>query len=341
MKTRFFLTFVLSALLAIPCSADIPKFRAAAFTDDGVLYLIAPDGEEQILSDSVELTESGLMAAPICLSGNMVFYIDPSDVWRAIDFKGNRVSLFDKNEYPFCYDEETEIPYPPISAGGRFYLPDNSDGPVVWGCVDNTGKVVIPFDYSICNVSEDLVVMGGKEGGEKDEPLFIDKTTQKVICKPDVNIMSYSYFSEGLIWVYKDVEGEAYGGFVDKQGKTVVPFKYDMSYSSKFVNGRAKVMNYEGQCFYVDRQGNETLIDDDTAGESENTYPILSLDDDERYVFQDENGKVLFTCDYSEGYFKNGYCPVMLDEKWGFIDKTGKLVVPCKYTFVTSFESVD
>ena len=335
MKTRFLLTFVFSSLLALTCYAeDIPKIRAAALTENGGLCLISPNGEEQILSDYVEVTESEMLGGPVMLSGNAVFYIDPSDAWRAIDINGRRISLFDNNDYHVCYDEETEMPYVPVSAGSRFFIPDDSEGYVVWGAVDNTGKNVIPFVYKLCHASEGIIALGWKEGSEKDETLFIDMKTQKTLCKPDVTLLSESFFSEGLIWVSNE-EGEC--GFIDKHGKIAVPLKYSYEPGRRFINGRAIVCNDEGETVSVDKQGNETILDDDIEEEREKSYPAFIWEEDGTHSLINEKGDKLFSCEYTEGIFHNGYCAVMRDGKWGFVDKSGKLAVPCRYSNVTNF----
>ena len=58
------------------------------------------------------------------------------------------------------------------------------------------------------------------------------------------------------------------------------------------------------------------------------------IEEDGKYGFADESGKVVIPCKWREAalFFSEGLAKVKDDnEKLGFIDKTGKVVIPCKW----------
>ena len=99
-------------------------------------------------------------------------------------------------------------------------------------------------------------------------------------------------FYENKELSYKELNGK--WGYNDKNGKEVVPFKYDSA--NLFSEGLAHV-RLNGKYGYIDKTGKEVI-------------PL-------KY-------------DYA-GPFSEGLSLVKLNDKYGYIDKTGKEVVPLKY----------
>ena len=121
-------------------------------------------------------------------------------------------------------------------------------------------------------------------------------------------------FREGLSAVgkyFKDDSGEFYYciGYIDKNGRTVLPFEY--SFATVFSEGIAAVSEedfYEtSSIYFIDQKGNK-------------------IGDSKFYLVQ---------------RFHDGMCAVMKDSTsgWGFADKTGKIVIPCIYEKVNDFEN--
>lgn len=119
-----------------------------------------------------------------------------------------------------------------------------------YGFIDETGKIVIPCEFSLAYAFYDGLAFVGK--GE--EYFFIDETGKKVFDATP----GYGHFSENLV-VFKE---NSKAGVKNKQGTTVIPPSYD--YISDFKDGIAKVSKKtfgKSTSFYIDRQGNKVKVE--------------------------------------------------------------------------------
>lgn len=125
-----------------------------------------------------------------------------------------------------------------------------------------------------------------------------------------------NWFSEGLACVAKYFEKEGYWavGYINKQGKTIIPFWY--AHGGHFSEGLTIV-----------------AYGPDVDDWYNNKIPP--------FFFIDKNGQQLSEEKYYNAcFFSEGLCAVEKDSisGWGFIDKQGKIVIPCQYSYVTSFK---
>ena len=90
-------------------------------------------------------------------------------------------------------------------------------------------------------------------------------------------------------------------GFVDKQGKVVISYKYEI------------------------------------AGEFSEGLAAIAIDNKAGYI--DKAGKILIPLQYDgvTTFGKSGFAVVIIDSKHGLIDKTGKEIIPCLYKKIDSF----
>lgn len=200
-----------------------------------------------------------------------------------------------------------------------------------YGFMDTSGKVIVPPKYDIASgFSEGLAKVGYTSPGDVMELApgitvidtitqlgFIDKSGNLVIpmIYEDVSSTTIiwnestgtpkSGFSEGLISVKKAGKW----GVIDKQGNTVISFKYDLPVGS-FHNGLASFS---------------------TGGKS---------------GFMDKSGKVViapaynYVQDFADGYAivaNNDRTSQYGDMLYGAINTQGKLVVPIKYLYMAQF----
>ena len=145
-----------------------------------------------------------------------------------------------------------------------------------YGYIDTTGRVVIPFKYDLANDFSD-----GLARVQLNEIFsYIDKTGREVI--PCNNYGWVWDFHEGLAVV------ELFGihGYIDKAGREVIPCKYNHAYD--FQEGLAKVQ-LNGKWGFIDKTGKEVIL-----------------------------------CKYDDvSDFKDGVAKAQLNGKWGYIDKHG------------------
>ena len=100
-------------------------------------------------------------------------------------------------------------------------------------------------------------------------------------------------------------------GYVDQQGKLVIPFEYD------------GIMAGEG--------GEGITFNDFSEG-------LVAVVKNEKYGFIDTKGEVVVPFQYQEANnFSEGLAVVRVNERYGAIDKTGKVVIPVKYGSLGDF----
>ncbi len=137
-----------------------------------------------------------------------------------------------------------------------------------WGCLDKTGKVVIPFLYS------DILVRKGEIINVKRDRKWggIDSTYTLIIPIEYDNAMS---FREGLAAVKQNEKW----GFIDKTAKIIIPIQYD-AWVASFKNGFA-TMEMNGEKFEIDKTGKRkgaaaivTKTNPLPAKKPANTFPL-------------------------------------------------------------------
>lgn len=200
-----------------------------------------------------------------------------------------------------------------------------------WGYIDKTGHEVVPVIYEQAGAFHEglaCVVKDGMMG-------FVDETGAVVIPliyhyeRPFNGIYAayegdiLPFFSEGLAALWgMDGQGGLYG-YIDQEGKVVIPFTYD--YAGPFSEGLAYVSKGASIWYENDEENNE----------------------DGKFGYINKAGEVIVPLEYDCDYvghgtlynwrFVDGYAQVSQkgtsrwDVKYGLVDQTGNVVVPIRY----------
>jgi hypothetical protein len=199
-----------------------------------------------------------------------------------------------------------------------------------WGFIDKTGKMVIPPVYY--------------DAGEFHEGLA---AVQEVEIYKEWN--EYPGFYE------TDTRGGKWG-FIDKSGKTVIPFRYETTTIdsrpavnvfeyfhtdySYFMDGIALVKRDEKYGF-IDKSGNEVIpCKYKSATVFVNGFAKVGNENKKMGII-DKTGREVLPCQFERDeiqQFSNGFCAVRRNGKWGFVDTTGNEVIPCKYELAGDFK---
>jgi len=158
-------------------------------------------------------------------------------------------------------------------------------------------------------------------------------------------------FREGLALARvepgEDIPNYKYG-YIDKEGKEVIPFKYDIAHD--FSEGLVRVELWEdfhhGKTGFIDKEGKEVIpIKYDDVGFFSEGLARVKLNGKWGYI--DKEGKVVIPIKYDMADdFSEGFAPVAFGEleenmlfhgKWGFVNKEGREVIPIKYDWAGSF----
>ncbi|MBQ9229883.1 MAG: WG repeat-containing protein [Prevotella sp.] len=148
-------------------------------------------------------------------------------------------------------------------------------------------------------------------------------------------IYSHNYdgvygFSEGLA----NVKREGLNGFIDTEGKEVIPCIYDNV--DEFSEGLAAVEK-NGAWGFVDTEGKEVIpcIYDNVDEFSEG---LAAIEKNGAWGYINKRGKDVIPCIFSiAGSFSEGYSSVRKDGFFGVIDKNGKEILPFLFDNVGPF----
>lgn len=196
-----------------------------------------------------------------------------------------------------------------------------------WGVVDNSGNVVVPFNYSSIYFSGGLfhVVKNHSQGCIDQNGNFVFPLGNQMISRAQEDYQ---------VAIIKNLKNYKCGLF-DYSGNTILPYIYD--HISPFYQGLAVVSSNE-KSGYVALDGSLVLpFSYDTARPfNENGLAPVSLNN--KWGFIDSSGTFVIPCKYEDCYsFFNGLARVKQDDKWGFIDNSDNLVVPFMYDYASSF----
>ena len=162
-----------------------------------------------------------------------------------------------------------------------------------------TGDVVIPFKYDwIYSEEEGMFVVG-----IGDKYSLLNGKGEKIT---DIKYREVGKFKGGRARVGKYENGEMKYGYIDRNGKEIVPIKYDDG--ADFSEGLACV-EVGGKIGFIDKRGKE----------------VIKI----KYKYWHCYNEV---ADYTPiSNFRCGLACVIIGNKWGYINKKGKVVIPAKY----------
>jgi WG containing repeat len=220
---------------------------------------------------------------------------------------------------------------------------ENRDRLIRFAQEDHSGNITYEFRYR-------LGLAGPKPRVEDDYFYgYKERRTGKVIIRPQFRHAA-DRFSEGLAWIM-DERGRV--GYIDKQGKLVIPPQYSYSsaqmthggastayFGSDFNDGLAKVCSGEllgsRKCGYIDRIGKVVipLNFDEVAEKFSNGLAWVVIKDRRGYI--DKTGRIVIPLQsYSSADDFDGglarVCSWGESRKCGYIDRTGKVVIPLKF----------
>ncbi len=163
---------------------------------------------------------------------------------------------------------------------------------------------------------------------EKDLYKVCDGENWGVVDENNNIIISPKYhqvgeFSEELIKIRKDVNGEKYWGYMSRENSVIVKFVYREA--DDFRNGMARVRN-EWKYGYINKIGIPVipLMYDLLTRPSEGI--ITYMKGKEVGILNAKGSRLT-----SEKYFPRGLRKVYLNGRYGFVNPAGDIVVPIKY----------
>src|SRR5436190_4402594 len=206
------------------------------------------------------------------------------------------------------------------------------------GFIDNTGKVVIPFQFDKAysfNEGLALVIVGDKKS-------FID-TSGRILFEARYDVIRD--FSEGLCAVNIGekripniglISEPGRWGYIDRTGKLAIPMKY--THAENFSEGLAAIKDGDKGAF-IDHDTKivfEVPLDV-TLGFHEGIAAVLNKGS---LAYFDRAGKKIsppLKYGPKSNSFSEGLVPVEMNGKTGFMDRTGKIVIEPKFEDAEDF----
>ena len=168
---------------------------------------------------------------------------------------------------------------------------------------------------------------------------------KKIFVLPAIIFMSVSGNAQKWAKEYEHVNEIACGlslvekdgkhGYVDKDGKVIVPIMYDEGMN--FVEGMAGVM-VDHKWGYIDSTGKEIVKPQYSEVYSFNEG-LAAVSQKDNWGFIDHNGNIAIPLQYTNARcFSSGLAPVCNNKnQWGYINKEGKVIIPFQYGYADRF----
>jgi hypothetical protein len=202
----------------------------------------------------------------------------------------------------------------------------------LWGYIDTTGKIAIPFSYKVPEAgpfSSGFAFVGTSFIDSKGGAAFEGKAFERAHA-----------FSEGLA----AVQTGGQWGFIDSAGRfAVVPVYED---AGSFSDGLAPVKR-GGLWGYIDARGRllirpRYLRAGPFGGEGNNNNKRAAVDLDGKVGYIDRSGRFAVAPAYDEGgdFRSGGLAPVKGPagrRDWGYIDAAGREVIPRQFNGAGAF----
>lgn len=120
-------------------------------------------------------------------------------------------------------------------------------------------------------------------------------------------------------------------GYIQKDGKVIIPLEYDGGAVNDFKN-KIITVNKDGKWGFIDFQ-NKVVTDFIYDVAFKESYGVYSVGKDKKYGYVNATGKQFVNTIYDNAYdFSSyGFGTVVLSGKRGLIDKMGKIVVPIEF----------
>jgi len=267
-----------------------------------------------------------------------VTYDETTDKYGYADAEGNVVIPCEYDDYYdyFLYPENP-----------RIFLAKTVGENALWGAVDRSNKVVVPFQYSSFWAADwdekgnELAILSQSQGeGENYTSHYViyDMTAgAERFSLPSGTYFSYTFAGSPIAVVSSYDEDGNYTSLIDSNGKTLIP---DGTYNDIMVASEDRIMVGKRQengysTRYALAKTDGTLLTDFIYSSADNLYDGTIRVYDENYMVGvlDKDGKLIVPCKFEFiGEFHNGVAVAEgSDYNYGLIDMEGNTVLPMEY----------
>lgn len=235
-----------------------------------------------------------------------------------------------KIKYGYMYGYSMSAEYPMISDFNEGLACVQIGNKI--GYINKKGKIVIPAKFDAGTRFAEgraFVGIGDKYG-------YINKKGQFVGEMKYDRHYSNPEFYNGFASVTTNGNFVESWGIINKQGKEIVPTKYNYSSLGGFAEGFAG-MKIGEKWGYIDENGKLVIpAKYDKVGGFYGGLSAVKIGN--KYGYINKKDKLIIPAIYDSAYdFEGNLADIKLGDKWGCINKKGEVVVPIKYDYVGQF----
>lgn len=175
-----------------------------------------------------------------------------------------------------------------------------------------------------------------------DKVGFID-ANGKIVIEPQFDD-AHEVFTEDVC--YAEIGDRR--GLIDMEGNFIVELADTVTHVNNFINGFAKyrcglwrtgIINKEGKVI-IPAIHKDVLVNTD----ADNLYFCIigSRKESSDWFMTDKYGNTIGPrCDSINYGFKNGLCPIKIDNKWGYMNTLGEIIIQPQYDYTETFADND
>lgn len=283
-----------------------PQFQFASIFKEGLALVLSSDNKFGFINEDGKYVINPIYSDALSFSEELALVGKKDSQLEFIDNQGKTViTISPEIETASSFSEGLALVY--------------SNG--LYGYVDKTGKLVIPYTFNTAsNFEEGFAKVGLKEKESNTFKYgFINKKGEVVI---NFQFVMANNFSDGLALVYN---GSQYG-YIDYEGKFVINPQFVEAYNFQ---GEYAVIK-QGQLYgYIDKDG-KIVINPQffSAGQFlDNGLSSVKLTDG-KVGYINKDGKIVIPSqfDAASGFYGD-IALVVINSKIGIINKEGKIIV--------------
>lgn len=155
-------------------------------------------------------------------------------------------------------------------------------------------------------------------------------------------VFRYDLLSYSLLSPIEQIENrpDRKWGFIDRNGETVIPFKYDVAlpFSDCLASVRPSDQNDDpSKIGLINIEGQEVVepVFDSIWYFSEG---LATIEVNKKHGYIDKKGQIVIEPKFDKAYsFSEGLAPVKIGDQWGYIDRSGQIVIEVQFDRASTF----
>lgn len=208
-----------------------------------------------------------------------------------------------------------------------------------YGYIFSDGKYFIEPQYDLCcSFSDGAGRVVVNDGMNSFKHGFVNENGE--VFLNEIYNNNTGDFHEGLAYFEKDGKF----GYVDKKGNIVIKPQFQFAFD--FSEGLAMVINDEYKCGFINKEGKVVIdfkydpLDINFVEKGGFREGLARVRENNEYKFINSNGETVIDALFERALdFSEDLAPVRKDGKWGYINKRGEMIITPQFAYCTEFNN--